>query len=187
MTEPSSKNEVAEYFNQIAKDYFDKSISWPWSWLRRREVNAVRLLLAIRPGSKVLEFGSGSGYYTRLLLCWGASHVIAVDVSREMISRLPSLRVTGVIGDAANTIVDGKYEYILALGLLEFVHSPMAVLSNIGKNLADNGSVLILVPEKGFFGILYKLFHRRHGIKIHLFTRTEIEALTRNVGWEISI
>ena len=89
------------YFDQIAKGYEKASLARPWSWLRAREYTALLEVSKNILGCKALDLGSGAGYYTRVLLETGASHVTAVDASENMITALGNdARILGVVSKA---------------------------------------------------------------------------------------
>ncbi len=173
------------YFDRQATDYNARSESWPWSWLRGRERALVRKFLeAEKPIKSALDLGCGAGFYTRLLLELGAEEVLAVDSSEAMLAHLPRDRVTAWLGDAASEDIEGRFYCIVCAGLLEFVPHPELVLSNARRLATSTSSLVLLLPEAKLQGRLYRLFHRRHGLKISLFDRSDIETLFQKTGWK---
>ena len=63
-----------------------------------------------------------------------------------------------------------KYDLIFCAGAIEFVKDPLKVFYNSKNMLENNGLFLIQVPNKNIFGILYRLFHLFHGVRVNLFT-----------------
>ncbi len=141
---------------------------------------------AILQETDALEFGAGTGHYSKLLLEWGVDHIDAVDLSKSMIARLPTENITGIVGDAATIDIGRTFGFILAAGILEFVDSPLAVLQNANRHLATDGVMVTLLPKKNIWGEVYKRYHRRHGIEVRLFSQSDVENLAARLNWTIA-
>ena len=178
-------SEVITFFDRRAHDYNANSKQWPWSWQRRREATLITSFMGEVAGYCVLDLGCGAGFYTHLFLSLGARHVTAVDVSSAMVSQLPTTSVTGIIGDAATVHLNKKYDLIVCAGMLEFTPEPIKVLENARKHAAHCGVMVILAPIAGFWGSLYRLYHRFHGLNIHLFQPFRLKAMAENSGWNV--
>lgn len=110
--------------------------------------------------------------------------MLAVDSSAAMLAHLPRERVTAWLGDAASEDIEGRFDCIVCAGLLEFVTHPELVLSNARRLATSTSSLVLLLPEANLQGRLYRLFHRRHGLKISLFDRSDIDTLFKKTGWK---
>jgi SAM-dependent methyltransferase len=178
-------DEVEKYFSSKAPAYQRKSVRFPWSWLRSSELRSVFDLLGDIHGTDILELGSGAGFYTCELLTRGARHVWAVDLSAPMLAALPNERVTRVHADAATVEVGRRFAVLLSTGMLEFVPEPTAVLRKAAAH-ADNGArFVLLAPRRNFFGFMYRVFHRAHGLQIRLFDRRALEKIAAATGWQV--
>jgi trans-aconitate methyltransferase len=175
-----------EYFDQAAANYNAASQRWPWSWLRGREARALLELSGDVKGADVLDLGSGSGYYSLLFLNMGARHVTAVDSSPNMIEALGNdVRIETVNTDVENLDLKKRFPVIVCAGLLEFVADARITLL-VAREHADKGSAMVvLVPCDNFWGALYRLFHRCHGLDISLYRPTSFRALAETTGWMI--
>jgi len=176
---------VVEYFSHEASGYHTRSTRFPWAWARVCESTAIRSLLGNIAGIEVLELGAGSGYYTCELIRSGARHVWAVDLSDAMLAALPKSTVTPIVGDAETICLDKRFPVLLSAGMLEFVRDPVAVLVNAARHAEPGGRLVLLAPQASALGCVYRWFHHRHGIDIHLFDRTWFETMAPRSGWQV--
>ena len=169
----SETNRVEKYFDYKASNYELNSNKFPWSLIRKREnVFFIKIANEIK-NKNVLDLGSGSGFYTKLFSKFNVVH--AVDISSNMLKKLPSKNIYPILGDVSEVNLNKKFDLILVAGLLEFVENFEKVLQNAHKHLKNNSKIVILFPRKNFFGRIYKLFHKLNGIDIKLFSKLEVE------------
>jgi 2-polyprenyl-3-methyl-5-hydroxy-6-metoxy-1,4-benzoquinol methylase len=176
---------VREYFSLQAPEYQKRSTGFPWAWVRRRELLAVRSLLGDLAAAEVLELGAGSGFYTRELIRAGASHVWAVDVSEAMLATLPGGPITPVLGDAETIRLNKRFPVVVSAGMLEFVQDPAAVLANAAGHADAGARFVLLVPRTSAAGHVYRRFHHAHGLSIRLFDRTWFETMAPQSNWRV--
>ena len=181
----ATRDPVIAHFTANATDYAAQSASWPWSWLRARELTAVMAEVGAPGATPALELGCGSGFYTRALLAAGASRVVAVDRTAAMVAELPTEGVLGVVGDAATVSVAERFPLILIAGMLEFVADPEAVFDNAARHAAPAARLVVLAPRDDVAGRLYRAWHGRHGIPIQLYSRGRLERVARATGWTL--
>jgi len=177
-------NRVRSFFDKAATNYQTNSDSWPWCWLRSKERSAVLKLLGTVSGKTVLDVGSGAGYYTRMALDLGATHVVALDFSQNMINQLPKNNVTGLVGDASQIKLEKRFSHFIMAGLLEFAPDPSAVFANMFIHAQNGADMIVLAPKNNIWGRIYKRYHRRHEISINLFTTEDLLELGERVGWD---
>jgi SAM-dependent methyltransferase len=182
----SHLSSVRQYFDSVAWNYQEAPNARIWRVVRRMEARAVQDSLGPLQGKNIIELGCGSGFYTRLLLEMGARHVLAVDISPEMLRRLQMECVTPIMGDVATFTPDRSFEVLLATGVLEFVPDPEAVLRNAALFASPNARFVVLYPMANLLGLAYRLFHRRHGFHINLFRRWSICRLAQATGWSVA-
>ncbi len=180
---PSSED-AARYFDKQAADYGTRSISGFWKFVRAHEADSVLKMIGDPAGHRFIDLGSGAGYYSMLFAERGAASVHAVDLSEAMIKALPA-PVQGVVGDIASCDVGRQFSRIVCAGALEFVDDPQNVFKNALRHAAPGARFVTLVPNAGIIGRLYKRFHRRHGLVIRLFSRTDLAEFAKSSGWEI--
>jgi SAM-dependent methyltransferase len=174
-----------------ARRWFDRQAAtydgWdrgPFAFVREREARAVMHALGGVGGRDVLELGCGAGRFTRRLVAGGA-RVVAVDLSDEMLARVPEERVRRVQGDAATVDVGRVFERVLSAGMLEFVPDPAAVLANAARHAEPGARLVLLVPRTGLLGTAYRLWHRAHGVDVRLFDRIAVRRLVTEAGFRV--
>jgi SAM-dependent methyltransferase len=180
-----ASTQVVEYFAVRAGEYQAKSERFPWAWLRLREAVAVRSLLGHVVGADILELGAGAGFYTRRLIAFGARHVWAVDPCAAMLAALPAGPVTAVLGCAETFRLDRRFPILLCAGMLEFLPDPAAALANAAPHAEPGARFVLLMPHANLLGRLYRQFHRLHGLSIHLFEPSWLEATAPRHGWRL--
>ncbi|MBN1471316.1 MAG: class I SAM-dependent methyltransferase [Syntrophaceae bacterium] len=171
---------VKTYFDSIAEHYLHNSKKGLWGWLKKREAQAVVSL--IDSPVNVLDLGCGSGYYAYLVKERFDCPITCVDVSIKMLDQLDSRIQDKFCANAEEFIADRKFDLILFLGVLEFCTNPEKVFENVSKMLSPKGIFLILLPAKNFMGLLYKIFHKAHGVNVTLYDMQEIEMYALKSG-----
>lgn len=172
-------------FDRRASSYQSDAERWPWRVVRRRESDCVLRMIGDVTNSNVLELGSGSGFYSRLLLTRGSSHVWAVDTSSAMLMHLPGKGVTAIEADAAVFRIDRSFDVILSAGLLEFVPDPLAVLRNAAAHASPKTVMVLLIPRFSILGLAYRQYHCAHRTLVKLFRQKEIIAMARAAEWKV--
>ncbi|MBI4688705.1 MAG: class I SAM-dependent methyltransferase [Nitrospirae bacterium] len=158
----------------------------PWSWFRKKEAGIVSSLIGKTDGLYAMDLGCGAGFYTRLLLsCGGVKEVTAVDISREMINQLPKANVTGIVGNAETIQLNRKFDIIICAGILEFTSNPQRVLQNAKNHMNDRGIMVVLAPVVGFWGRLYRFYHKLHGLNVQLFDSQQLRVMAENGMWKV--
>lgn len=178
------RHRTASYFDSVARKYAMRSRSLPWRFIRMKESVAVlRNLREDLSGMNVLDACCGSGYYTEHLLSRRGEHIVAIDISQNMIASLDLPGVTAVHGDICSVALDWKFDLILCAGGMEFMESPAEFFRWAGDHAAEAAKLLVLAPRKSLAGLVYQAYHRLHGLKISLLERDDIEALADSSGW----
>ena len=91
------------------------------------------------PGARALDLACNEGWFSHLLLEWGAAQVVAVDIRAENIRRaelirdhfaIPKERLQLIAADvyALTREVLGQFDVVLLLGLVYHVEDPMGLL-----------------------------------------------------------
>ena len=83
---------------------------------------------------------------------------------------------------AEDFIIERRFELILCIGMLEFSNDPEKVFDNVSKMLSPNGTFIILIPTNNIMGLLYKIFHKAHGVNVTLYDMKELEMHASNSG-----
>ncbi len=139
-------------------------------------------------GQKVLEIGSGTGNLTKRLVPRGA--YIASDINplylqslRSLTSDRPYLDVTltDVTRGESFPRIEGGFDTVICLNVVEHVDDDLGALRNIREVLAPGGRAIILVPRgQELFGTLDEVLgHRRR------YTDSSLARLARQAGFEV--
>lgn len=151
-----------------------------------------------RPLGRVLDVGCGAGVAAGALRASGATALVGVeivpDVAAEAALRYDHV-FTGSIEDALPTL-DGPYDTILCLDVLEHLVDPGVVLDGLSARAAPGARLQVSVPNARHVQLVYDLVARGtfgytewgHRDQTHLrwFTRADIVALVQAHGWNVT-
>lgn len=166
---------VKKYFDSVSEEYNTNSQRVFWAFIREKESKAILRLLPKSGMEKILELGSGGGFYTkRLRDAFPMANITCVDFSEKMHEKNNVIDCEKKCADFTEIDFEEKFNLIFSAGALEFIRDPYAFLKKIGKFLVPGGSILILVPRKSVLGLAYKFFHFLHSVRVHLFKRKTI-------------
>jgi SAM-dependent methyltransferase len=107
-------------------------------------------------GRSVLDVACGTGFYPRRFVDLGASEVVGVDSSAEMIAYAEYVEGKQPRGityrrlDAGDLPVLGRFDVVTAVWLLGYAEDPAALdrmVANLAANLAPGGTLAVLVPN----------------------------------------
>ena len=178
-------NSVQQYFEQASRDYQEKVGRGLLGRLRQIETQAVMRRLSPGAGQRVLDAGCGAGHYTSLIAEAGAS-VLGVDFTPGMVDAAKRRGLVVVSGDLETLQLEERFDKILCAGALEFSARPQAIIQNLAAHLAERGILVLLLPRRSPLGLLYKLFHRLHGVRATLFSRRAIREMTETAGLHVA-
>jgi glycosyltransferase involved in cell wall biosynthesis len=144
----------------------------------------------IRPfvGDHVLEIGSGTGNLTRRLI--PRRRYVASDINPLYLSTLKALRgdkpylsaeYCDVTDVASFPKVDGNFDTVVCLNVIEHVDGDVEALRNVRSVLAPNGRAIVLVPRgEKLFGTLDEVLgHRRR------YSERSLRAAAAAAGFEV--
>ncbi len=130
-------------------------------WVRASKDRSLQAL-ALAPGMRVLDAGSGVG----LDACRFAErvgpggHVLGIDASREMVSRAERLRPVALpqlsfrVGDAAALdLPGGSFDAVHCERLLQVHPAPETVVAELVRVLAPGGRLVVVEPDWGTLAI----------------------------------
>lgn len=139
----------------------------------------------IEPGSRVLEFGPAFGYITRYLKENLQCNVVGIELNPEMAAEASKyaekIIVANLDTDSWENEIDGKFDYILFMDVLEHLRDPLSVLK---KAITFGDCILTSIPNIGHSSIILSLLEGEFEYKklglldnthIHFFTRKSIE------------
>jgi len=142
----------------------------------------IRALVAPR-GLRCLDVGCGAGALARALKDAGAESVAGIEVhpaaaaaAREQLDVL----VEGSVLDVPLPFVAGEFDLIVFADVLEHLPDPDAALERCLPFLADEGRVVVSVPNMRFYLVLARLiFDRWEYADAGVRDRTHLRVFTR--------
>lgn len=187
--------------------YLDAATKWhplrfEWYFTRTREGMSIRrdeqaavqaaMGAALLPSTRVLEIGSGPGFYTMQLAATAAS-VVAVDaspaMSRHLLRRLARGGVRNVmvgLGRLPDELpVRQSFDLVLSVGVLNYVEDLAGSLSAIADRLAPGGLAVLTVPPDTPAGRKYQRDELRSRKKIYVRSDAEVHRAARAAGLRI--
>lgn len=179
-------NKTNLYFSKVAKNYSKSSSLGLWNILRKYEKKTILEFLENKKFKKILELGSGSGFYTYILNEYTKNKITCVDFSQTMLDQINLINIRKINSNIEEFVEKKHYDLIFCAGALEFVQDPFKVFINAKNMIGNDGLFVILVPRKNLFGILYKCFHYSNGIKINLFTKKIILKYALSSGFKVT-
>ncbi|MDO8480897.1 MAG: class I SAM-dependent methyltransferase [Nanoarchaeota archaeon] len=171
------------YFDSHAQGYDKERVSGPVGMLVTKERGNVLALLDPKKGEDILDAGCGSGYYSVILKEKGAKP-FGVDFSEKMVKELKTKGIPGEVANLESFNLKKKFDKIVCGGALEFTTRPEAALKSMASHLKEGGTLVLVYPRKSLAGFAYRLFHRTHGVRIHLFTKKGMQTLLEQAGME---
>lgn len=145
---------------------------------------------------RVLEVDCGVGFVSRHLIERG-NEVVGIDVdpaavsaAREVVSEVHCCDLDVV---AASSVVTGPFDVIVLADVLEHVREPQAVLADLLGLLADDGRVVLSIPNVAHIDVRLMLLFGEWGYQplgllddshLRWFTRRSIADLLRAAGLE---
>lgn len=126
-------------------------------------------LCKIKAGDRVLDIGSGRGWFSLHAAELDAS-ATALDLSEANLQKIKAINpaINTILGDACAIPADGeKYDWIVALEVLEHLVDTKAAVANWKSLLAPGGKLLITVPYREVI---------RYTLCIHCNQKTPVNA-----------
>lgn len=157
--------------------------------VRHLEIGPAFERVTIQPGERVLDLGSGRGYWAGKAARAGAD-VVAYDLKPERVERaaLRYPRVRFVHGSAdATGLGDETFDVVLILSVLEHTAEPERVLAEIARILRPGGRLALTTDT--FDDERWRSSRERHAARWDVrrfFGRAEIEDLLRRNGLTVT-
>jgi 2-polyprenyl-3-methyl-5-hydroxy-6-metoxy-1,4-benzoquinol methylase len=151
-----------------------------------------------RPLGRVLDVGCGAGAVGPGLRAAGAQRLTGIELVPEAaaLARAHYDEVVEGRVEAALDRLDGPFDTVLCLDVLEHLVDPGAVLTALRELAAPGGRLQVSVPNARHLSLVYDLVVRGtfgyadwgHRDRTHLrwFTRSDIVALVESAGWSVT-
>lgn len=172
---------AATHFEVVAASYRTRRATGLAGRLRRQETRAVCGLATVAPGDLVLDAGCGDGA-TLDWLAAARARAVGIDVALGMVRACRARGHLVAVSDLARPALRCRFDWVLCIGALEFTNDPGAAVAALAALLRPGGRFVLLYPRLVPLGLLYVLYHRRHGVAIRLFSRADVAALLTAAG-----
>lgn len=176
---------VNEYFGGVSGEYNEKSERGLWRRVREAEYAAVLREIGPVEGLCVFEAGCGGGWYSRRIAQLGPRLLVVSDALFPMARAARSGGMKAVVADIAGLPVKPVFDRIVCAGTLEFVPEPARFLAESARSLKSGGMLVILAPSTNVLAHLYRLWHKRHGFVINLFSSETIRDMAESCGLKV--
>jgi SAM-dependent methyltransferase len=157
-----------------------------WWYLARRSILSELIGRVIRPpeNARNLEIGSGTGHNLEMLQSFGSVEAAELDPqARELSAR----RLGKPVHDAAlpelADRIDGGFDLIALLDVLEHVQNDREALAAIYRMLKPGGALLLTVPANPWMWTAHDAIHHHH----RRYRKREIAALARDAGYDVQL
>lgn len=169
------------YFTKQSEHYDERLKSGLLGKVRNAEKIVVLKALNPQNTETILDIPCGSGYYADYIKETGAE-VYGVDISPEMIGVFRNKGYSGEVGDLETFSLYRTFDKILSAGGFEFCKNHRQIMMNLTKHVKKEGIIVLLVPRKSFFGLLYQLYHRLlHKSNIILFSKKDLNHMMQGM------
>lgn len=151
-----------------------------WWFVARRKIIA-RLIERHRPKPgplHILEVGAGTGSNLTMLKCFGSVDAIEPDDGARAIAEARSGLTLkgGYLPDVP--LVDGTYDLIVLLDVLEHIPGDVEALACLRTKLAPGGKILLTVPGSPWMWSAHDTAHHHR----RRYTRAGLERVVREAG-----
>lgn len=173
------------HFAGVAAQYADLRARWPLGAVRAAEQRALHALVDVQPGERVLDAGCGDGATLAWLRARGARPV-GVDAVWAMADRARHSGAPTVVQDMEALGLRAPFDWVLCVGALEFTADPRRAIAELAACVRSGGRLALLVPRRTALGRLYAAYHRRNGLRIHLFSHADVAAHLAAAGFALA-
>jgi 2-polyprenyl-3-methyl-5-hydroxy-6-metoxy-1,4-benzoquinol methylase len=149
-----------------------------------------------RPLGRVLDVGCGAGGMGPGLKAAGASEVVGIEIQPAAAERAATVLDRVIIGPVESSLdeLDGSFDTILCLDVLEHLPDPGAVLSRLRRHARPGAHLQVSVPNARHYSLARDLLFRgtfgysdwghRDSTHLRWFTRRDIVGLVASSGWQ---
>ena len=173
----------------MQREVFDRMAeldSAHWWYVARRNILSSLMAREVRPGpgARILEIGCGTGHNLAMLQRFGIVEAAELDPKARALAeqRLGRTIHVHALPDLADR-VDGQFDVIALLDVLEHVADDRAALTAIWRMLKPGGALLLTVPINKWMWTAHDEAHHHH----RRYSKKEIHALAREAGFKVQL
>lgn len=154
------------YYNN-PKNYNWFRQSGPFSYILKKEMNSVKLILDSIEYKSILDVGCGTGIYTSIIP--KDKFYMGIDPDIEMYQFCLSKKIKCCNTSIENFIAEDKFDVVLFSGSFEFIENKFNAINKCAKILNKNGKIIIITPRRCMIGYIYAIFHNIIGNNVELY------------------
>lgn len=154
------------YYNN-PKNYNWFRQSGPFSYILKKEMNSVKLILDSIEYKSILDVGCGTGIYTSIIP--KDKFYMGIDPDIEMYQFCLSKKIKCYNAIIENFIAEDKFDVVLFSGSFEFIENKFSAINKCAKILNKNGKIIIITPRRCMIGYIYAIFHNIIGNNVELY------------------
>jgi cyclopropane fatty-acyl-phospholipid synthase-like methyltransferase len=183
----------ADRFDSIYKDdkgFIDRIIDTAFRGVVRKRFQLAMDRMGNMNGERILDIGCGSGRYGISAALQGAGEVIGIDLAENMLDLARKYSEDAGVSDKCKWIksdflkgegIDGKFNYILAMGFFDYLSGPEPFLEKMGEYLS--GTIIASFPKRWEFrNFIRKIRLTLFGCGVRYYTEPEIRRLFSKSG-----
>lgn len=144
-------------YNLSQRETFNRAVGMFDRPLPHEIVGRLKEIVAaaeLKPGTAVLDVGTGTGALIDPILAYNPGRVAACDLSPRMLARLGELhpRVERILGDVTDLdLPDQSFDAVFMNAVFSNIADKPAALANTARMLKDGGRLVVGHPEgRGF-------------------------------------
>ena len=158
-----------------AHDLYDNQKSIDIDYDQNARLSVIEMYLD--HSSQILEIGAGGGHFCRFLR---ENNYFATGIDPKQQSDKEALKKDYVSSEKNTAFSTQKYDAIISYYVLEHIRQPNEWVSQLKKNLKNNGILIIEVPDYTNFPL--ESLNNEHFLH---FTSDHLQALLKKHGFEI--
>jgi peptidoglycan-N-acetylglucosamine deacetylase len=192
---PHSANPVRLFYDRLASTYDAEQERASMSPVRRVEAERILKTLSSWEPRSVLEIGAGSGRFT-LDLAQRAEHVVAVDVSPQMLALLSKkadraglTNIETLQGDVTDLEREleqqGPFSHICSFSTFEYVADLPTLLARLARLLEPGGTLYFTTARRGPWRLFAQIGNAlRQGLWLHARSSSGLRRALTQAGLE---
>lgn len=159
-----------------------------------------KIVSLVPPATRVLEFGSATGYMSQVLKDRLGCTVVGVEIDRDAAALAEQHTERMIVGDAemidyAAELAGEEFDVVLFADVLEHLKEPADVLRRVRPFVAENGVVVASIPNIAHASVRLALLggefrYREWGLlddtHLRFFTRASIQDLFEETGYVVT-
>ena len=157
-----------------------------WWYVARREILAELIAREVKlpPRPRILEIGCGTGHNLAMLQRFGEVEAAELDPeARALASKRLGKPVHQAALPALADEIDGQFDMIALLDVLEHVEDDRGALAAIKRMLKPLGALLLTVPANPWMWTAHDAVHHHH----RRYRKGEIATLAKETGFHVEL